>query len=304
MSKKRVLITGGGGLLGQYLNAEAANKYELLTMYRTHAGNCQAYNSIKIDICDFSSLSACILDYRPDYIIHCAAVSNPQKADALLQAEVFKANVLASELIAVEAAKIGARLVYTSTDLVYAGYRGSFLKEDAKLVPLSLYAETKLMGEVKIHLANPSAIVVRTPLLFGFCYPPSVNNFQEMVKKFCAGQSVNLFHNQYRTPLAVREAAAILVSLLELAPDGIIVNMAGPSRVSRVELGEMACEAGGFDKKLINSIAMEEIPSLVPVEDVSLNIDLLRSLGITLPSLDEMVYTEVQTIKNVVASGK
>jgi dTDP-4-dehydrorhamnose reductase len=38
--------------------------------------------------------------------------------------------------------KVYATLIYTSTDVVYAGYRGSMLKEDAKLIPISLYAET------------------------------------------------------------------------------------------------------------------------------------------------------------------
>ncbi|MCK7523235.1 MAG: sugar nucleotide-binding protein [Ignavibacteriales bacterium] len=47
--------------------------------------------------------------------------------------------------------KFNSKLIYTSTDLVYAGYRGSMLKEDAKLIPVSLYAETKLMGEIKIQ---------------------------------------------------------------------------------------------------------------------------------------------------------
>lgn len=107
-----------------------------------------------------------------------------------------RANVLATELIAKECEKLGAGMLYTSTDLVYAGYRGSYLKEDAKLVPLSLYAETKLMGEVKIKEVLGKFIIVRTPLQFGAGYNGTTNNFQEMVRRFVKGEKVKLFSDR------------------------------------------------------------------------------------------------------------
>jgi NAD dependent epimerase/dehydratase family enzyme len=35
----RILITGGGGLLGQYLNTELSADNEILTLYHQNAGN-------------------------------------------------------------------------------------------------------------------------------------------------------------------------------------------------------------------------------------------------------------------------
>jgi dTDP-4-dehydrorhamnose reductase len=297
IAKKKVLVTGGGGLLGQHLNLAASIEYDLLTLYRSNPGNCHDFQSSQVDVSDFDSLTACIRQFKPDYIIHCAAVSNPNKADAQTPAEVNKVNVLASALLAQEAARIGAKLIYTSTDLVYAGYRGSNLNEDAKLAPMSLYAETKLMGEVKIRQYCENAVIARTPLLFGFGYTGTTNNFQEMVRKFNLGQSVNLFFDQFRSPLSVREAARILVALLEKATPGTTVNMGGPRRVSRVEMGELACAAGGFNKGLINAVSMDSVPSVVPIADVSLDISRLRSFGIEPEPLEKMIETEVRAIK-------
>ena len=54
----KVLITGGSGLLGQYLNIELSKKYEILTLYNQHPGNCGEFNSFKIDITDFENLDS------------------------------------------------------------------------------------------------------------------------------------------------------------------------------------------------------------------------------------------------------
>ncbi len=39
MSRK-FLLTGGSGLLGQYLNIEAAKENEILSVYNKNIGNC------------------------------------------------------------------------------------------------------------------------------------------------------------------------------------------------------------------------------------------------------------------------
>lgn len=71
-------------------------------------------------------------------------------------------------------------MIYISTDLVYAGYRGSFLKEDAKLIPASLYAETKLVGEMKVKESTDNYLILRTALLYGFGLNHSKCHFQNM----------------------------------------------------------------------------------------------------------------------------
>ncbi len=41
------------------------------------------------------------------------------------------------------------------------------LKESAKLIPVSLYAETKLMGEMKVMETLENYLILRTALLYG-----------------------------------------------------------------------------------------------------------------------------------------
>ena len=53
MSNK-ILITGGSGLLGQYLNIKAAKENEILTLHNRNIGNCKEFKSVKTDILNFN----------------------------------------------------------------------------------------------------------------------------------------------------------------------------------------------------------------------------------------------------------
>lgn len=288
-SIKKILITGGSGFLGQYLNIELSKNYEILSLYNFNIGNCNNFNSQKVDLTDYQTLDKIFSEYLPDIVIHSAAVSNVQKADELPQRKVFEINVKVTDEIAKLCDKYNAKLIYISTDLVYAGYRGSFLKEDAKLIPASIYAETKLMGEVKIQNVFDNFIILRMALLYGFGLNHTKNHFQEIYYKLKNGKTVDLFLDQFRTPLSVIDSARMLSEICSLNLKNEIINFGGKERVSRVELGEILCNIANLDKNLINKIYMKEIPDLPIVEDVSMNIDKLTSLGIQPKTIEESI---------------
>ena len=184
--------------------------------------------------------------------------------------------------------------VYTSTDLVYPGYRGSMLKEDAKLNPVSLYAETKLMGEIKIQQTFDNYIILRTALLFGFGINHSKNYFHQMCMDLKQNKSVKLFTDQFRTPLSLIEATRIINELISTDIKSEILNFGGLERVSRYELGERLCEIKNFDKNLLTKIKMDDVSGLQKVEDVSMSTDKLQSFGIKQKNLDEMILEIVK----------
>lgn len=296
MASKRILITGGGGLLGQYLNEQLSLHNDILTLYRSHSGNCLQFPSRQGDINDYACVETLFDEFHPEIVIHTAAVSNPAQADKLDDSVVFKTNVDATNHLAGLCKKTGAKILYTSTDLVYAGYRGSLLKEDAKLIPVSLYAETKLMGERKIQQLGAEYIIFRTALLFGAGKNHASCFFEEMIKSLQQGKTVKLFHDQYRSTLSLREAARIISEVAAKDTPSDIINLAGPERTSRVQVGEMVCELGGFDKSLIQQISLKDISSNPVVEDVSMDISKLLALGITQPPLRDTIKQELDVI--------
>jgi dTDP-4-dehydrorhamnose reductase len=285
----KILITGGSGLLGQYLNIELAKQNPILTIYNSNIGNCNEFNSIEADILNFDTIEKLFEDFKPDVVIHTAAVTSTIPDKSISSKYIFDLNVNATLNIARLCKKFNSKLLYTSTDLVYAGYRGSMLTEDAKLIPVSIYAETKLMGEIKIQETFDNFIILRTALLFGFGLNHSMNHFHKMYKDLTNVKPVKLFIDQFRTPISLIEAARIISELIQLDIKSEIINLGGPERISRYELGIRLCEIAGLDKNLLQQIKMDDIKNLPKVADVSMNTDKLQSLGIKTKSVNEMI---------------
>ena len=286
---KKILITGGSGLLGQYVNIEAEKFFELLSLFNSNVGNCNKFNSANADIKNFDLIKELFTSFKPDIVIHTAAITNPVPQPGQSSKEIYATNVNATKNIAKLCRQFNAKLIYTSTDLVYAGYRGSMLSEDAKLIPASLYAETKLMAEMKIKETIENYLILRTALLYGFGLTHSRSHFHKMNDEFKNNRSVKLFTDQYRTPIELSEAAKIIVQLAQMDLVNETINLGGTERVSRFELGKILCSVAGYDKSLLQKIALDDVPDLPRVEDVSLNTDKLQSFGIKTKTIKENI---------------
>ena len=280
MSSLKILVTGGSGLLGQYINIELSKAHNILTLFRSNPGNCKEYNYKQFPITDEKLLEETFKKFEPNVVVHLSAVPNAAKADAMNPKDVYAINVTTAENIAKLCKEYSAKLIYTSTDMVYGGYRGSMLDENAKLVPISLYAETKLMAEVKIQEVMDNFVILRTALQFGFGLNHSKSHFDWMYSKLKNGEEVVLYIDQYRTPLALHETARMINEVIKKDIRGEIINFGGIERVSRYEIGEMLCENVGLDKNLLIKKYMKDVEGIYKVEDVSMNTDKLQSFGI------------------------
>jgi dTDP-4-dehydrorhamnose reductase len=285
----KILITGGGGLLGQYLNFTLSKSFRILTTFHNDPGNCIDYNSIQLDITNRKNIGSVINLYRPEIVIHAAAIADTLTQGSLDSRFVYETNVTATKNISEFCDKFSAKLIYISSDLVYAGYRGSMLKEGAKLIPASLYAETKLMAEVKIRETFDNFLILRSALLYGFGIGRKKNHFQQMYDNFRINKPVKLFYDQYRTPLSFFEAGRIINELTGSDVKGEIINLGGKERVSRLDIGNILCDLAGFDKNLIEKISMQDIPDYPVVEDVSMDTSKLQSYGIKQKSIGDSI---------------
>lgn len=294
MSGLKILITGGSGTLGQYLNLHLSKYFTILTLYNSNAGNCADYNSRKVDLTDLQLLQKVFDDYQPDVVVHTAAIASPILAETANAAFVYDVNVTATKNLADLCGASNAKIIYTSTDLVYAGYRGMMLGENSKLVPISFYAETKLMGEEKIKSSADNFIILRTALLYGFGMNHSQTHFQQMYENLKHGKEVKLYTDQYRTPLELNDAARMIGELIKKNIKSEIINFGGSQRVSRFQLGELLCDIAGLDKSLLIASRMSDLQNYPAVEDVSMNISKLNSCGIFPSTIEESIRTSLE----------
>ncbi|MBT8377826.1 MAG: SDR family oxidoreductase [Ignavibacteria bacterium] len=284
---KKLLITGGSGLLGQHLNLESSEKVKFHTIYSNNIGNCNQFSSSKININNKHELKNIFNIFNPDVVIHAAAITNPVPFQDQSSREYFETNVSATKSIGELCELHNSKLVYISTDLVYAGYRGPFHTENGKLIPATLYAETKLIGEEKVRQTCDNYLIFRTSLLYGIGLHHARCHFQTMVENFKTSKPVKLFTDQFRTPVSLKDSSKIIFNLAETDLKAETINLGGTERVSRFELGEILCSVAKFDKNLIEKITMDDIPSFPQVEDVSLKIEKLQSFGFVPRSIEE-----------------
>lgn len=285
----KILITGGSGLLGQYLNVTLSGDNEILSLYNKNPGNCKNYASKEIDLIKKEGLVEIFIAFKPDVVIHTAAISRPELCDSLPQEYVTDININATANLAELCDRYKSKLIFTSTDLVYDGDSGGMMCEEDLVNPVSFYAETKIKSEVIIGNTFDNFIILRTSLLFGMGKNHSVNNFHNMILSFRKNKKVKLFYDQFRTPLSLNDSSEIIYQLINNNIKNVTINFGGMERISRAELGEIVCRAGGFDTSLIERTSMYDIPDLHKVADVSMNTDKLNSLVIKRNSLEESV---------------
>ena len=295
----KIIITGGSGLLGQYLNIYLNREHSIFTVYNNSVGNCTEYNSLKTDLNNTYYLSEVIKEFRPDILIHTAAVSRPEECDKLSYEYVIKINYNLTKLLSEYCNKIKCRLIFTSTDLVYDGDTNKIQDESSIPKPVSLYAQTKLDSENFIRENCNDYLILRTSLLYGIGLNGSSCNFHNMLISFKKGEKVRLFYDQYRTPLSLHNSAEIIDEIAKSDIKNVTMNFGGSERISRSELGEMVCRKFNFDLDLIEKTSLKESVTKNKVIDVSMNTDMLRSFGFSQMSIEESlekIQSEIDAI--------
>ena len=270
-----IMLTGATGFLGwQLLQLMLARGLSpVVTEYRTPL-TCPGLNSHQVDLSSFAEVRRLVKHHRPSIVIHCAALT---QVDACEQDRELaeRCNVLATENL-LKALEGQARFIYLSTDLVFDGLRRNYREDDA-VKPISVYSRTKQAGEELTRELAPNHAVVRASLIYG---PDAPNRacFLSWMHEGCRKGSLNLFTDEYRTPIYVGDLAQLLLLLTETDFCGDL-HAGGPERLSRFEFGLKFCRVFGYDRStLIKKMLSEvELMSYRP-PDASLNIERARSL--------------------------
>ena len=265
----RILLTGASGHLGAFLLLEARRLgLDLACWTGVTTQRFAGFDLTPLDLTDPARTEAEFHRVAPDLVLHTAAVS--ALADCVARPELAHAvNVEATRRLVELTAASGARLLYTSTDLVFDGRTGDY-REDDPPNPLSVYARTKLAAEA-IVLSHPRNLVVRLGWLAGPKLIGKPRFFDEIVQKLLSGQQVQLFKDEWRSPLGLPTAADALWNLA-LGPASGLLHLGGPERLSRYEMGLRMAAHLGVDATLVEPASQAELKTPEPrPSDVSLN---------------------------------
>ncbi len=216
-----------------------------------------------------------ILDrVRPWAVVHMAAMSKPeacQKDHELSR----RMNLEATELLADLCAERGLYLAFTSTDFVFSGQNAPYA-EDADPDPGTVYGEHKRLAELAVLDRLPDAAVLRLSNVVGRAPRRKPGFVQALLDSPGRARPLPLFADEYRTFVDSRDVAEGIALALENRAKGIF-HLAGPQRMSRLELGRMVEKLCGHGLNLAESTRAEADMVAPRPGDLSLSMERTRA---------------------------
>ncbi|MFP4162877.1 MAG: SDR family oxidoreductase [Chitinispirillaceae bacterium] len=274
---EKLLVTGASGLLGGNLCREAVKDRRYFSVRGTFLSTPLSGVPFEVSRCDLNAqdqVSALLDDFRPGIVIHCAAMSSPDKCEEKRQeAETILAG--ASGLLARLCRARDIKLVFISSDMVFDGCCAPYREED-EVIPVNYYGELKVFAERMVLNESGDNLVCRLPLLFGAGYGSARSFIQGWVQLLQEGREVKAFVDEFRTPV---EASCAARGILDFAAEKSgVLHLGGRERISRYDFALRLTDVFGLRKELVRGSCQKSVrtPARRP-SDVSL--DSSRAFG-------------------------
>ena len=217
----KILLFGKNGQVGWELQRSLVPLGELIALDARSEILCG-------DLTNLAGIANTIRTVAPDIIVNAAAHTAVDKAES----EPELANTLnaqAPEVMAKEAARLGAWLVHYSTDYVFDGSGETPWRETDTTGPLSIYGRSKLEGELAIIASGCKHLIFRT----SWVYAARGGNFAKTMLKLAKERdSLKVIYDQIGAPtgadlLADLTAHAIRTALHQPDVSGLYHVVAG-----------------------------------------------------------------------------
>lgn len=198
---KRILITGGKGMLGTALLNELS-KYD----YRVVVTDVDTMDITKpTEVCKMFN------QFKPEVVFHLAAYTNVDKAELDTEA-AYKLNVLGTANVVDCCKEYDSHLIYVSTDYVFGGDKTKKYTPKDEPCPLNVYGETKLAGEIHAK-TTPKCSIARTSWLYG---PNGKNFINTMIDLMKEVKQIRVVDDQIGYPTYTLDLAKALVKLIDM----------------------------------------------------------------------------------------
>lgn len=261
---KRILVTGSNGLLGQKITEKvlAGGRVKLIATsvgvnrYPVKAG----YEYEEMNILNPEKVKAVIEKYRPDAVIHTAAMTNVDACEADKElCHRLNVNAVATLLSVCEEKNI--QLIHLSTDFVFDGKNGPYKEEDA-VNPVSYYGESKVMAEELIKNSKANYAILRTILVYGISHDMSRSNIVLWAKGALEKASpINVVNDQWRMPTLADDLAEACLLAVEHDARGTY-HISGKDYMSIADLVRKVADYWKLDHSFINEISSASLSQI------------------------------------------
>ena len=197
MKQKKIIMTGGSGRFAKVF--KKIKKKNVKIYYPTKE---------QLNIKKLNSIKNYIKKIKPDYLIHCAALSRPMNVHDNNIKESIDTNIVGTSNIVKICSEEKIKLIYFSTNYVYPGVKGNY-KENDPILPINKYAISKLGGECAVQMYDNSLTLricmTKKPIIHPMAFKDVETNF--------------MYHHEFAK------------HLLKLIDHTGIINVGGPKKI-------------------------------------------------------------------------
>lgn len=199
--KIKILVSGSSGQLGSELKRLAKNDSGTKFYFKS---------SQDLNLRSKRSITNNLANSDFDYFINAGAYTAVDKAESD-QVAAYEINAQALKTIA-EVTPAKTQIIHISTDYVYDLALERPLLESDLNQPRSIYAKSKLQGEIELLKRRPDSIVIRTSWL----YSVFGNNFvKTMLKLGKSRPDLTIVNDQHGSPTNCLDLAMAIMTIIK-----------------------------------------------------------------------------------------
>ena len=235
MNREQILITGGDGVVGSYID------FGIRTDVAT------------LDVTDPEKVMAVCKEHMPSAIVHLAAATDLARCEKE-PAYAYLVNTAGTYHVALAARAVGARLIYVSTSGVFDGTKTEpYLPEDMPN-PVNIYGHSKYLGELAVAGILTDYIIVRTSWIFGGGKQKD-NKFIGKILVQAGAKEVRAVTDKRGSPTYAKDLSRALKKLIEEGERGVV--HVGGGNATRFDIAREALALVGSKAVVIPAVSSD-----------------------------------------------
>ena len=246
---KRILITGGSGLLGSELYIGLKSIFNVLTISKTGNNKCK-----KIDITNIDDLNNLISNFKPEIIINCAAFTDVDNAE-LNRNITRKVNVIGLSNI-IKCSNKNTKIIHISSDYVFDGEKGNYFEND-QTFPINYYGKTKLEAENILIGSNHKYLIIRPNVLFTSNLTKK-HFLSWILNSLKCGKYISLVTDQISNPTYIPNLTSFITDAILIGYEGLC-HFGSDDYISRYDYALKVCSIYGYDNNKIVPLSSNEL---------------------------------------------
>jgi dTDP-4-dehydrorhamnose reductase len=203
------------------------------------------------DLTDRDQVLGAVCGFEPDLVLHGAAFTAVDLCETEPET-AYRVNALATRFLADGARRVGAHVVYVSTDYVFDGTKAGPYVEWDQPNPQSVYGASKLGGEREI---DPGWTIARTSWV---CSAHGNNMVKTVLRLAGEHDTLSFVDDQIGHPTFASDLAAKVVQLGVARAPGVF-HVTNQGAVSWYEFVREIFSAAGHDPDRVHPITTAEL---------------------------------------------